>query len=363
MSFQRVIGQERPKNILQRALQSKHLHHAYFFTGPEGSGKEALAVEFAKAIYCKAEGERPCDRCDNCRRVGRFNHPDFLYYFPMPKGASIEEEREILNSMSDEPYLRKKPWANPTLGIDRIRELRRVSVLKPMETWRVVVLAEVDKMTAEAANSLLKILEEPPANMYLLLTSSRPQAIPATVFSRCQEIRFSMLTDSQIETALTTLKNVPDGTARLIARIAQGNYGRALEWLEEDLEERRSSVIELLRVCLRDPLLQIEFIEETLAKYDKRILKDLFALLLIWFRDVLLLRYAAAHGLDVHALLVNADRFEMLEKFSGAFSEIGFDEIFDQVERSIELMDRNVQIQLILMVLLIRLQRHLTIKG
>lgn len=363
MSYQQVIGQERSKNILQRALKSRHLHHAYFFTGPEGSGKEAMAIEFAKAIYCRAEGDRPCDQCDNCRRVGHFNHPDFIFYFPMPKGASVEEEREILDSMAEEPYLRKKPWANPTLGIDRIRELRRVSALKPMESWRVVVLAEADKMTPEAANSLLKILEEPPANMYLLLTSSRPQAIPATVFSRCQEIRFSMLTDDQIEAALTTRKQVPQGTARLIARIAQGNYGRALEWLEEDLEERRSCVVELLRICLRDPLLQIEFVEETLAKYDKRVLKDLFSLLLIWFRDVLLLRYAASHGLDARPLLVNVDRLEVLEKFSRAFSEIDFDEIFDQVERSIELMDRNVQIQLILMALLVRLQRHLMIKG
>jgi DNA polymerase III subunit delta' len=363
VSFSRVIGQERPKNILLRALQGRHLHHAYFFTGPEGAGKEAMAIEFAKTIYCNSDAAKPCDQCSSCRRIGHFSHPDFLFFFPIPKGVSVDEEREILNSLTEEPYLRKKPWANPLLGIDRVRELRRVSVLKPLESHRVVVIAEADKMTAEAANALLKILEEPPPNMYLILTSSRPQAVLATIFSRCQEVRFGMLTDGQIETALITSQNITAGTAKLIARVAQGNYRRALEWLEEDLEERRGSVVDFLRACLRDPLTQMEFVEELLAKYDKRVIKDFLSLVLIWFRDVLVLRNGAGHNLAVADLLVNADHRETLEKFSGAFVDIGFDDIFSEVERSIELIDRNVQIQLILIVLLTRLQRHLVIKG
>ncbi len=363
MSFDRVIGQERPKSILQRALASRHLHHAYFFTGPDGAGKEALAIEFAKALYCSGEGVKPCDQCSLCRRVGQFNHPDFLFLMPIPKNAAVEEEREILDSLVEQPYLRKKPWPNPTISIERIRELRRISMLKPLERYRVIIIAEADKMTDEAANSLLKILEEPPPNMYMILTSSRPLTLPATIFSRCQEIRFSQLTDDQVATALVQTKGVETGAARLIARIVQGDFGRALEWLEEDLEERRESVVELLRVCLRDPLAQIEYVEELQSRYDKRLLKDLLGLILIWFRDVQVLRHGHAHGLDVQEVLVNADRMETLEKFSRAFAEIGFDDIFAEVERSIEWIDRNIQIPLILIVLLLRLQSHLVLKG
>jgi DNA polymerase III subunit delta' len=363
MSFNRIIGQERAKGILARALQHERIHHAYLFSGPEGVGKEAMAIEFAKALYCLAESEKPCDQCQNCHRVAHFNHPDFLYIFPAPKSISVEEEREILDGLAQEPYMRRQLWANPTIGIDRIRELRRVSVLKPLEMYRVVVIAQVDKMTAEAANALLKILEEPPANMYLLLTTSRPQAVLPTISSRCQEVRFSMLTDQHIEEDLRQRKNVPAESARMIARIAQGDYGRALELLEDEVEERRSNVIELLRVALRDPLAQIEYVEQTLGRYDKRMVKDLLSLVLIWFRDVLIWRFGAAQGLAVDEHMVNADRLEVLNKFSGAFQSIEFDPIFQEVERSIELIDRNVQINLILMVLLSRLQRHLVIKG
>jgi len=363
VSFVRVIGQSRPKMILQRAVKNRHLHHAYFFTGPEGVGKEALAIEFAKLLYCSAGGDDPCDQCTHCRRVGQFNHPDFFYLFPMPKEVSVQEEREILDRLAEQPYLRAKPWFNPTIGIDRIRELRRVSVLKPLERYRIVVIAEADKMTAEAANALLKILEEPPANMYWILTSSRKQLAPATIFSRCQEIRFSPLSDAQIEEALVRLKNLPVEQAKFISRIAQGNFSRALEWLEEEVAERRQNVVELLRTCLRDPLTQMEYVEEILAKYDKRLLKDLLGLLLIWFRDVLVLRAGAGRETTLSDLLVNADQRSVLEKFSGAFAEIGFDEILAEVEKAIEWMDRNVHLQLIWVVLLHRLQRHLILKG
>jgi len=361
VSFDRIIGQERPKKILKRALASRHLHHAYFFTGPEGSGKEALAIEFAKALYCSSQGVKPCDQCSLCRRVGQFNHPDFLFLVPMPKNTAVEEEREILDSVAEQPYSRKKPWPNPTISIERIRELRRISMLKPLELYRVIVIAEADKMTDEAANSLLKILEEPPPNMYIILTSSRPLTLPATIFSRCQEIRFSPLTDEQVSTALVQTKGVEPGAARLIARIVQGNFARALEWREGDLEERRDSVVELLRVCLRDPLAQIEYVEELQSRYDRRLLKDLLGLILIWFRDVQVLRHGHAYGLVVREVLVNADRMETLDKFSRAFAEIGFDDIFAEVERSIEWIDRNVQIPLILTVLFMRLQRHLVL--
>jgi len=363
MNFRSILGQDRAKGILMRALQHRRIHHAYLFSGPEGVGKEAMAIEFAKAIYCLAEADPPCDQCANCHRVAHFNHPDFLYIFPMPKSVTVEEEREILDGLAKEPYLRKQPWANPTISIDRIRELRRISVLKPLETHRVVIITEVDKMTPEAANALLKILEEPPANMYLLLTTSRPQAVLPTIQSRCQEVRFSMLTDHDLEEALRMRKNVAAESARMIARIAQGDYGRALELLDDEVEERRGNVVELLRVALRDPLAQIEYIEQTLARYDKRMVKDLLGLLLIWFRDVLIWRSGAGQSRAVEEQVVNADRLDVLTKFAHAFQRIDFDPIFQEVERSIELIDRNVQINLILMVLLTRLQRHLVVKG
>jgi DNA polymerase-3 subunit delta' len=363
MGFERIINQKRPKEILARALEHKRVPHAYLFNGPEGVGKEALAIELAKALFCKSAQTRPCGECSACRRVGAFNHPDFIYLFPMPKSAKAEEEREILESLSHDAYARKKPWANPTISIDRIRELRHISTLKPLEGLRVVVVAEADKMTQEAANSLLKILEEPPPAMHLILTTNKLNALLPTIVSRCQEIRFESLPDAEIEQSLIDKKLTSPENAAIISRISQGSFSRALEWIGEDLEERRNSVIEFMRTCLKDDLAQIEFVEEFARSFDKRAIKDILSLSLVWLRDALVLLNSTDRLAASQRLVVNIDKLDLLEKFISAFEKIDFDLAFTSVERSIELIDRNVQLNLILFVLLSRLQKAFIIKG
>lgn len=361
MSYTQIIGQSRPKEIIRRALEHNRLPHAYLFSGPDGVGKQALAIELAKAIFCRSEGEKPCDTCDNCRRVAHFSHPDFIFIFPMPKSAEVEEERRVLDSMVQEPYARLQPWAAPGISIERIRELRRVSSLKPLEGHRVVIIAEAEKMTIEAANALLKILEEPPPAMHLILTTSRVNALLPTILSRCQEVDFHLLSDAEIIAALEERRQIPADQAQLLARIAQGSYTRALALLDEDLQARRDLAVDALRICLRDDLTQLEWVETVTAELDKREIRDLITLMLIWFRDVLLL-FEKPAGFSSDQL-VNIDKLDVLEKFTHAFDDIRFDSIFSELERAIELMDRNVQVNLILIVLLARLQESLIIKG
>jgi DNA polymerase-3 subunit delta' len=361
MAFEIIINQERPKDILHKAIVHQRIPHAYLFSGPEGVGKEALAIELAKAVFCRSGADRPCGSCSSCRRVGNFSHPDFIFIFPMPKGTSPDEEREILQSMSAEPYLRRKPWAAPGISIDRIREVRHVSVLKPLEGFRVVVIADCDGMTTEAANALLKILEEPPDHMHLVLTTARPNALLPTIVSRCQEVRFGLLSDRAIENALMQRKGVSGELARLLARIAQGSYRRALEALQEDLASKRDFVVEVLRACLRDNLTRIQMVEEIMQNYDKPMIKDILSLLLLWFRDAMVLDNRQPQSADDD--LVNVDKYETLVKFIGAFESIDYNDIFATIEQSIEYINRNIQLNLILLVLFTSLHRYMKIKG
>jgi len=267
----------------------------------------------------------------------------------------------VLDSLIRDPYVRKLPWASPTISIERIRELRRVSSLKPLEGRRVVIIAEADKMTPEASNALLKILEEPPADMQMILTSSRDAGLLPTIISRCQRIDFNLLTNAEVAAALLERKSVPEEQARLAARIAQGSYRHAAELLDENLQERRNLVIEALRISLKDEGTRIEWVEGVLDELDKRELRDFFALMLIWFRDALVLTAnPAALASDQ---LVNVDQIEVMSKFVTAFSEIRFEGIFADLEKSIEMLDRNVHPTLILVVLLGRLNRNLILKG
>jgi len=359
MSFYSVIGQARPKEIIGRAVANGRVAHAYLFNGPEGVGKEAMAIELAKAIFCQGE-EKPCDVCSACKRVAGFSHPDFIYIFPMPKEPPAEEESRVRASLVQDPYVRLRPWALPSIGIERIRELRRVSALKPLEGKRVVVIAEAEEMTPQAANALLKILEEPPPEMTLILTTSQPNSLLPTILSRCQEVRFSLLTDEDLAAALQQRKNLEPEQARLIASIAQGNYRRALECLDDSLQTQREAAVDFLRQCIQEQPAHVEWIDDFLVENSKAAVRDLLSLVLIWFRDALFLQQQEA-GATV--ALVNVDKSETLARFISAFRTIRFEEAFRYLEEAIEQIDRNLQLNLILVVLMARLKQCLISKG
>jgi DNA polymerase III subunit delta' len=363
MSFPNIIGQNRAKEILTQALMKDRVAHAYLFHGLDGVGKEALAIEFAQALMCKSAETRPCQSCSACRRVANFNHPDFLFIFPALKSAGVEMEREILDSAAENPYARKKPWASPAISIERIRELRRITRVKPFEGRRIVIIAEAEKMTIEASNALLKILEEPPEHMHLILTTSRVNMLLPTIISRCQEIRFRLLTDEEIEDALVQRKQLSAQQAQLLARMSQGSYSRALEWLEESIFEYRDVVIELLRCCLKDLISQLQFVEELLKKYDRKTIKDILLLIQIWFRDAMVYSCIAGKKNNLNSRIVNVDKLDTLGKFVDAFDEIDYRAALGEVERALELLDRNIQINLIFIVIMVRMQSILKRKG
>lgn len=360
MNFDRIIGQQRARDILIRAIEHKRVPHAYLFNGPEGVGKQALAIEFAKALYCSSEVQKPCNQCSNCKRVNNFEHPDFQFIFPAPKTASVDEERQVLDSVAKNPYSRSKLWASPTIGIDRIRELRRISNLKPLEGLRVVIITNAHNMTAEASNSLLKILEEPPEFMHIVLITSRINTLLPTIISRCQEIRFSILSDNEIEKALIEREQIDTQKAEVISRISQGSYGNALLWLDEEFEARRELTLDFLRTCLKTPASQFELIDQLTQKYDKKVIKDILSLILIWFRDSM---YYLNGDENIKKQIVNVDKIDTLQKFVSTFERIDFENIFQKIENSIQLLDKNVQLNLLLFVLLTHLQDSLFVKG
>ncbi|MBN2001275.1 DNA polymerase III subunit delta' [candidate division KSB1 bacterium] len=357
MSFNNVIDQDRPKEILSRAIFQNRVAHAYLFKGPEGVGKEAMAFEFAKAIFCSA-GNKPCGSCRHCTRLNHFTHPDFIFLFPMPKNVTDDDHRRILNSIMREPYFRLKPWAGPVIGIERIRELRRVCNLKPFEGKRIILIAEADKMTAEASNSLLKILEEPPPFTHIILTTANVNRLLKTIISRSQAIDFGLISDQKIQQALED-KGVENARAQLLARMCQGNYTRALEWLETNVEQRRDLAVELIRKCLRDQFEHIRFVKELLERNEKQELRDILRLLLVWFRDALVVSNEPHKGKEQ---VINIDKFDTLIKFVNTFKEIKYELAFSEIENSIEMLDGNIQINLLFIVLLLKLQKVFVFK-
>ncbi|MDZ7339574.1 MAG: DNA polymerase III subunit delta' [candidate division KSB1 bacterium] len=351
MAFDLVIGQEGPKRVLERALQRGRLAHAYLFLGPDGVGKEAMALALAQAILCHTPGAWGCGACPNCRKVATLNHVDVRFVFPAPPKLDVDREREILDSVAREPYARLRPWANPVIPIERIRALRYDSSMKSFEgRGRVVIIAEAEAMRAEAANALLKLLEEPPPATTFILTTTMVQALLPTIVSRCQLVRFSLLTPQQIQAALVERRQVPVEQARLIAGMACGSYRKAIEWLDQDLNRRRDEAIELLRVAIRadhDHVLQAEQLRQL---GDKALVKEYLRVLLGVFHDALVLS-TLEQDPQAAGLLVNFDRLDWLKKFVGAFEHIDFDAATGAIEEAMARIDRNLELSLVLIVL------------
>src|SRR3990172_2099937 len=241
MAFASVIGQDRIKNFLGNALKNKRLSHAYLLSGPEGAGCEALAIAFANYLL---NHENPDASEDH--RIRNLSHPDVHLIFPSPAKTKEEEYQEILHSLVVNPYLRLQPWANPSISIEKIREIKRKSAYKSFEgRGKVFIILDCERMTTEASNSLLKVLEEPSDKTYLLMTSSKPNLLLSTITSRCQMIKLDPLSAEEIESALKKQTDNADSKIKLAARLAGGSFRQALELLNEDLDNWQQQALDL----------------------------------------------------------------------------------------------------------------------
>ncbi|HDQ44449.1 MAG TPA: hypothetical protein ENN17_02970, partial [bacterium] len=179
MMFSRVIGQRRVKEILRSGIRKNRLAHAYLLYGPEGAGMEAIAIASAYSLLCRDKQAGGCGNCPECRRVSRLEHPAFRLVFPVParpKSMPADKYQKVLRERAlqrmDDPYREisflPELTGIPAIGIDEIRSLKKEVILKLTEdTDRVLVILSADKMTPAAANSLLKLLEEPPERTIL----------------------------------------------------------------------------------------------------------------------------------------------------------------------------------------------------
>lgn len=257
-------GQHQARNLLTRSLAADRLAHAYLFRGPEGVGKQLFARGLTAAVNCKqAEGLSGCGICSSCKKFAAGSHPDFLLVSPEKGAIKIGQIRDLIKKLSFAPYEAK---------------------------MRVVLLEDVHTMRQEAANSLLKTLEEPPENNLLILTADSAGNVLQTIISRCQTVPFYPLTFEETTDILTQQDDTLDPeTAILLARLAEGSPGKALLFQRKDLVEFWKQVVSLLAEQGSSDgsdvgkLLQMA---ESMAAL-KEDLVHLFSLLRLWIRDCL----------------------------------------------------------------------------
>jgi len=330
MPFLDLIGHERPTAILKASILHDRVAHAYLFFGEDRIGKRLAALRFAQAINCEIDygpgGPDACGACRSCRQVEARTHPDFLL---------IEPDQE---------------QANPQIKIEQIRELEQQLVYHPLVGRRKVCLIdEADRMTPGAANALLKTLEEPPDHSLLLLITSRPSALLATVRSRCQGIRFVAPARADVETALKTTRRIPPADARFLAMVTQGRIGQALE---TDLAATRVQQDEFSTLTSAKSLHSVGTLltaAEALYRSDRA--PEALEWIVRWIRDLILVSV----GADPDHLL-NRDRLPQLEESAHGLRPDALLDLLADIETIQQAATRNVNLQMALETILLRLR-------
>ena len=260
--FAHLLGQEKAKALLGRSLATGRTPHAYLFRGPEGVGKQLFARVLAATLNCRQRRDgAACGSCSSCRKFRSGNHPDFVVIRPEQGSIKIDRIRELTKSLSYPPY---------------------------ESAIRVVVLEDIHTMRREAANSLLKTLEEPPENNLLILTVASSKSVLSTITSRCQSVPFFPL--SRKDTVKILLEQgVEEKTATLLARLSEGSPGRAMLFRKTEMVETLEKVITVVVDSSAAGDSQVGVLlqmAEVMAGLKENLVPFL-GLLRIWIRDAL----------------------------------------------------------------------------
>ena len=277
-----TIGHERALAVLRRAAEDEaRLSHAYLFVGPERVGRATAARSFAQALNCVRQDSAagpPCGECRPCRLIAEDKHPDVEWM--APGGLCDESDHRDHEGSRD-------------IRICQVRRLERVVSRSPFEArYRVVVVDPADALTVEAANAFLKTLEEPPAQVILVLITAHEEMLRETVRSRCRRIAFGGVPRQAIEDALRERWGAPSEQAERLAHLAQGRLGWAVAALQDerlliDRERVLDAVVSVSGGGVVDRFAYASELGGRLAR-DPASVFDALDVWQDWWRDVLL---------------------------------------------------------------------------
>ncbi|SDY99055.1 DNA polymerase-3 subunit delta' [Proteiniborus ethanoligenes] len=324
MDFEDIIGHENIIEGLKNAIRNDLVSHSYLFEGPKSIGKERLAKSLAKTLLCQRGGDSPCNKCSSCIKFDSGNHPDF--HIEYPDGNSFKKEQ--------------------------IDELQRSIIKIPLESDRkVYILDHVDKMTQSAQNSFLKTLEEPPRYAVLILLGINSYSLLPTIVSRCQLIKFNSVDKTIIEKALISIYDKTEEQARFITSFSNGIVGRAIELSKSDsFKSLRDETIEILDTVTKGDKLKVYFGSDFFEK-NKENIDEIMDIVLIWYRDLIV--YKETENID---FIINRDKIDIIISQCKNLSRMKINDIIDTVVKTKDDIHANVNYQLAIEVMLLKIQ-------
>lgn len=365
-----LVGHEPLRASIAQAHATGGLPSSLLLHGPRGVGKQHLALWIARLTVCETPSDGPCDRCGPCRMALSLEHPDIHWYFPLPRPKGVSGDRladalerarhEALSEIRAEPL--RPSWSDEVRAIylGAVTGIRAAAAKRPsMAEGPVFIVGQAELLvpqeaSQEAANALLKLLEEPPGAARFILTSSEPGLLLPTIRSRTVPLHVPPLPFEAVRALVEEGTGVEPKVAAWAARLGQGSPGRALAFLPDDsetddwkrlgpLEKMRRRAYEIVVAAMApSPTAGFE-VASSFPPAGARSLLELFGFVEEWLRDLA----AVAAGTD--GSVFNHDAEARLRKHvdTTGFSAVALAEAFRHVERARELARGNVNPQLV----------------
>lgn len=330
MQFSDIQGQEKAIHILQCAIQNSHIAHAYLFAGPEGVGKKQTALALAQYLNCAAPDLNTftsCGNCPSCIQSVSGSQPDILMLEPDGASIKIEQIRTLLSKVSLRSY---------------------------ENAYKVIIINDAHLMTEQAANCLLKTLEEPTDNTVFILITAQVQNLPVTILSRCQQISFHLLSPSVIQDILQKLHPERQSQIGLVTALAKGSVSSAENLLaNEEIAGARQEFYDLLmKLHQMRPAQIIGWCEQW--DKNKKMVKALLELGQLWYHDALMVNTSGQM-----TLLVNQDYLAPLKSQKIAPQQLL--QILQYFQTGMAQLESNASPRLIMEIVLLKTQAACTV--
>ena len=329
-----LYGQDHLLKRLEPSLKQRRHSHAYLLTGPPHVGKMALAINLAQAVNCLEGPGVPCGSCTQCTRIAAGRHADIRTLVP-GQGEEGRSPRTVI-------------------GIDAIKEIIHRVSLNPFEgSSSVVIIDGAESMSEDAANALLKTLEEPPAQVLFLLLTANEGAVLPTIRSRCQTLNLLPLSRDQLVERLAADFQTPPEEADLLFRLSRGCLGWAINALvDTQILEQRQADLEKMQETLAAGLeTRFTYANEVASLFgsDRGAAKELLALWLRWWRDLLLIKEG------VEEFLHNVDHADPLRSQASGLSTAQIVAFIKQLNETLASLDSNASPRLAMEVMMLNL--------
>lgn len=321
---------------LSRMLANGSLPHALLFSGIEGVGKSTIAEKLAMALNCdSAKSQQPehgvhpnhllyCNTCRACKKIMAESHPDIIRLQPDGRFIKIAQVRELIDRLS----------------------------VKPVEAVkRVVIIRSAETMNVEAANALLKILEEPPVSTMFILITKQPSDILPTILSRCRQIGFTPVLKGTISSVLQQDYTVEKIQAETYAYLSGGSPEKAIGYAEnENWKRKRNWLLETFsRLKNGSTVFGLVFVEKIMIKKEE--VPELLELLLTYVRDLIIFKFSQEK-------IINRDFTELISEVSGKYSVKSLLSIADHIQKAATEIKSNVSLRLSLEVMVLKIIRE-----